>query len=598
MVGRRAPAVAQQFRDCGGIDLGHSYKGKRQKNGNYALENVDIFVACQRKNNATGKTDDFSKAWMEGAISRFDELKRKGYLPPAHLDHHGKDGFSQPNAGKVGAMRLGVNGDGVATIFADVIDIPPEIFAQMLRGRLSYRSVEVNNPEVPEISSLAFMATTVPYHKLPLLNVDFDESAMFAGRSRCAVLFAETYGLDEKGNSQYGTAIVQKFYGGGGGSYGYAPMNRPTAAMQRMAHDDENGGGADGDGAADDDDLQLSEEDLQQLLPYLQQQQQQQGGMGQEMPGEGVQDMPGGEGDEMEAMMAANPSAVQQLIALQTEANQKLDALLKGGGGIPSQVTPPPVAASEPKTGAQNFSSNGNGHAAGADARETAGLRAAVESLQKKLAEAEQRTDYLFMERQRDAMWAHFSQQAGQHISAMQQDMLKKFTPDQTGKVLTAVHQRFNEKIDQYIEANLPDAMTNEKSEWFKADVGAFFAEERNAIPGLGASSAKQNFSDAAPPKAVSASSAAPRSTGEVSAANGSATDDEMKKFQESLPENDKRAVAKIFSKAPEIAKKALNEARAAWNALPAESSARVNFKDANEFAFAAIASASNANNF
>lgn len=565
-----APKLAVHFRDVGGIDLGHSYKAKRQPNGDYTILDLDVFRACQRKNQATGKVDDFSEEWMAGAVQRFDELKRSGYLPPCHLDHHGKDGFSQPPAGQIGALRLGKSKDGVPTLFADIVNVPAEVMAQMLKGRLAYRSVEVNNPDVKEISSLAFMATTVPYHKLPILQLDLDEApSTFSAASSDRVLFAELYSVDPK---QPHRAIVQKFYGE------YGPWNAPTAMQNRMGQGgDWRRQGDDGDD--DQDDVQISDDDIAQLLPYLQAQQQQQGG-GQ-MGGGNHQQMPSEmQGDPMEEMMG-NPDGIallQQLVQQNASISKGVEAILKGSANTsPAPITPNPVTNAEGGASAK-FSEVANGKVAGNGAAPTNfaeahnALVASFNAQAKTIEDLKGQIYALWAERKRDEMYSAFS--AGNtHLARFKHDLIAKanFTETDATNYVSDIAADFEAAVQSFVESNLESAMKSD--DWRKnVDVANYFAAKQKLIPAL-AQSAKQTFAEGnkpAPAAVAQGTTAAPRSTSEAAKTTAQASDADVTKFLESIPASDKNFIGSVFSEKGEEAKAALALARNAWNGMSA----------------------------
>lgn len=189
------------FRDSvGGVDIGRAYPARKGKNG-AALFGVDIFKACERKNPRTGNVDQFNEAWIDAAIARHAERAQRGYLPPAHIDHRDDKGRTRGFAGYIARMWKDTDEDGVPTIYADIVNIPWAVFAEMQAQRLGYRSIEINNPDPDpakaEVSSLAFMADTVPYFKLPLLRVDLQDGEFREGAAYRSQ-FAEFIGSDRE----------------------------------------------------------------------------------------------------------------------------------------------------------------------------------------------------------------------------------------------------------------------------------------------------------------------------------------------------------------------------------------------------------------
>ena len=56
-------------------------------------------------------------------------------------------------------------------MFADLVAVPAEIYDEIKKGRLPYRSVEIHRVKSPSIDSLAIMPDTVPFFRLPMLTV-------------------------------------------------------------------------------------------------------------------------------------------------------------------------------------------------------------------------------------------------------------------------------------------------------------------------------------------------------------------------------------------------------------------------------------------
>lgn len=206
----------------GGIDVGVTYKARRQPDGNWSIFGVEIFNACERPNPGNGGVDRFDEAWLNDAVQNFESRKKsRGYLPPVHLDHHTSAGVSQPFAGYIGRMWVAPNSEQVPSLFADLVDVPADVYARMVGKQLSYRSIEVNNPSSKEVSSLALMSTRVPYHKLPLLRVTEDRG----GSAGLGILFEEYGTPDPDTGARY--ALVQQFAM-------QSPWSQPTMMMSRM----------------------------------------------------------------------------------------------------------------------------------------------------------------------------------------------------------------------------------------------------------------------------------------------------------------------------------------------------------------------------
>lgn len=355
-----------------GADLGR-YHARQQPNGDYCIHKVDIFQPTSKQNPGTGDHQVFGEEWMRQAADGTNERIKRGYKPPVHIGHHDpKTMEERPFAGHFENLRVEPNPDGIPTLYADIVDIPPEMFAQVMRNRIPYRSIEVNKPMgPPEVSSLAFMQSRVPHHKLPLLRVelvsgDLPNGVQFHDAEQPRQ-FAE---VAERGGYAHAVAytaqgehhiLVQQF------AADYAPIEQPTAFMQgmqrrrdeeqdmpsrrsqhfspgEMREEDYGDGEEDmgGEGGSIEDLLsQLSEEDLAQL-----------GLLDDPMmdPQDGGDDI--GLQDDGGMSMGITP---QQLTSMIGEAVTRALAESNALGSAPTGVTPPPAAAGENTTQAAQF---------------------------------------------------------------------------------------------------------------------------------------------------------------------------------------------------------------------------------------------------
>ena len=75
-----------------------------------------------------------------------------------------------------------MGGKKVPVILADLLRVPAEVFSQIQKLRLPYRSPEVAKWEDPQIASLALLPDEAPYFKLPLLSVDVGQAETRVGR--------------------------------------------------------------------------------------------------------------------------------------------------------------------------------------------------------------------------------------------------------------------------------------------------------------------------------------------------------------------------------------------------------------------------------
>lgn len=181
------------------------FLARKQADGNYCVFNVDVFgvgapTAALDQDQVEQRTGNINRAWLQAAVTRHVKLRAEnGYVPPVHVWHN--DDSTNTNRDKVGfatELRLGDGGapvakfsypekDGVREVliarandpnrlYTTIRDIEPKVFQMILDRKLPYRSVEILDINVPDISSLALMFSTPPFFALRPLCVYLDES--------------------------------------------------------------------------------------------------------------------------------------------------------------------------------------------------------------------------------------------------------------------------------------------------------------------------------------------------------------------------------------------------------------------------------------
>lgn len=322
------------------------YKAEKQPDGNFTIRNIDIFKACSRANPLTGEMQDFGKDFCEGAVNKFTERESKdGYRPPVHIGHHSETGDEKKLAGFLSNLRLSNGNDGVPTVYSDIVDIPPDVFAEIYAKRLPYRSVEIKNPKVQEFSSLALMSSVVPYHKLALTQVEFSDSPVsaqfWAGRAPAKMWNKKTHKR---------VCFAEPIEGSAGGVRFWDQFE----FGRRQQMQGRNGQQMPMDGGDQDDDSMLDglpPEVIQQLMAQMQGGQQQPD-MGQQQGGQQIHP------DDQAALaeMGAGANEMSQVLAaLQAMPNQIVQGVTQGvaqlmaGNQQNRPVAPAPVGNAEPK---------------------------------------------------------------------------------------------------------------------------------------------------------------------------------------------------------------------------------------------------------
>lgn len=194
-----APAIRDHFTDAPTTAplFRHAYRAERNANGAYTIRDVEIFSTSRRIDPRTGDEQRFDRTWLITATQAMARQAEHGYRPPVHIDHHDATGTSRQHAGYLANARVrdaAILGRPRPTIIADIVEMPKAVFDAIANLRLPYRSVEIVNPREPEISSLALLATHVPFFKYPITRVQLDADgqadATFA-QSPTRTLFAD-----------------------------------------------------------------------------------------------------------------------------------------------------------------------------------------------------------------------------------------------------------------------------------------------------------------------------------------------------------------------------------------------------------------------
>lgn len=430
-----------------GSDVVGGYKAERLGPDHWAIRNVDIFKATTRPNPATGKADVFDESWLQQAVTKFQERKSGRYLPPVHIEHHGK-GNTPPFAGHLDNLRVEPGEDGVPTLYADIVDIPAAVFKEIASRRIPFRSIEVNKPNVPEVSSLALLTSTVPYHKLPLLRVDLPEGATFGADRRDAVYFAT--------DIKHQVTITQPF------TRGTATLDEPTAYAQRFMGQRYAGEGnrdesEDGDEYADP--LEgLTEEDLAELEAL----EAADGG------GEMDEEEEAAYGDEYGGEMDPDDIAELQELGLQEDdMGQALDQIVgalqqvaqgqkavleavQANGATGKSQPPTPVPFEEKPT--DDVKPNADGSVTISESQ-WAGLKSWIESANRKFAEYDEAFASMQAQEEREAIHAVAEQCFSEEVEKFEKSAGRRLTDREyqhaSDTVLNAVNRRLESMTDQ-----------------------------------------------------------------------------------------------------------------------------------------------------
>lgn len=151
---------------------GGEFAWSENEDGTFDLFDVPIFLNHTRKFGE--KEIEFTAEWMVGALNRARARFDSGHMPRVHVGHHSGAGDQLEDAGfmKLRAVkRAKYEGHNKWVMFADLVQMPPEVFEQVRAGRLPFRSVEILDVANPEIDSLALLRTETPFFRLPMTTI-------------------------------------------------------------------------------------------------------------------------------------------------------------------------------------------------------------------------------------------------------------------------------------------------------------------------------------------------------------------------------------------------------------------------------------------
>jgi len=158
--------------------VGVEYRSEKQSNGMYAIFDVPIF--SETKDMRRGRKISYDAAWIQAAAKEHRRQEEKDRNAPSLHYGHNEQGVGEKNKiGEVVNFRSGKL-NGKETIFVDIIDLDPEIYQKVQKGRLPHISVEIPEPSIPRIGSVAFLSSRAPYFTLPNILVEEKPEAEYA----------------------------------------------------------------------------------------------------------------------------------------------------------------------------------------------------------------------------------------------------------------------------------------------------------------------------------------------------------------------------------------------------------------------------------
>lgn len=159
---------------------GGEYASEQNADKTWNIRSVPIFA--EHDVTVKGETRRVGQDWQVGAHQRqASRIENDSYMAPLHVHHHafGKDtqpaGFFQITDVAQGTY----DGHNLWMTFADLLQVPNDVYQRIRAGELTYRSVEIHDITKPEIDSLALLNDEVPFFRLSLLTIG--DEAPFKG---------------------------------------------------------------------------------------------------------------------------------------------------------------------------------------------------------------------------------------------------------------------------------------------------------------------------------------------------------------------------------------------------------------------------------
>lgn len=145
-----------------GLEHTQEYQWLKQPNGRYTVFDVPIFAMFQDE-----KRGEVNQQDLSAVIHNFQDDKLKNFrYPRIHIGHH-EGNENRPGAGYLDNMRLQNE-----TVFADLVEVTPEVF-QAIRNKMKFPYVSAEyHPEKQKILSLALLESQSPYFSFPLLKLE------------------------------------------------------------------------------------------------------------------------------------------------------------------------------------------------------------------------------------------------------------------------------------------------------------------------------------------------------------------------------------------------------------------------------------------
>ena len=146
-------------------------------NGKYAIVDVPVFQVFSDTQHGT--VDQKS---AQEILQNFEKDKSHGYFPRVFVGHHPDNSAeNRPGAGFLNNLRF----DG-KFFWADIVEVPDEVFKEIQALKYPYRSVEYND-EKKKITGLALLESQPPFFAYPILYLEKSENLNKFQLNKCQV---------------------------------------------------------------------------------------------------------------------------------------------------------------------------------------------------------------------------------------------------------------------------------------------------------------------------------------------------------------------------------------------------------------------------
>lgn len=156
------------------LAIPHQHDAFEAPDGTFTIRNLPMFSVTVDARAAYGETPrDFDPPWLQEALAFHREQQARGYFAPIRVNHKGW-GKATKYSGLFAADRIAdypdpETGELVPTLFGDMTQIPADIYREIERLQLPFRSVEIprerypGGPMRPGFSALCLLDEEEPY---------------------------------------------------------------------------------------------------------------------------------------------------------------------------------------------------------------------------------------------------------------------------------------------------------------------------------------------------------------------------------------------------------------------------------------------------